>query len=247
VKYVAPPPPTRLPYRSAACGTIEVLVLPENRWNHNLHYHPLILGAVPEGCQQALDVGCGEGTLARELRRIVPDVSAIDPDRPSILLARQQDDGAGIAYLVGDFLTYPFEPASFDLIASVAALHHMDACAAFTRMRDLLRPGGRLAIIGLARSRYAADLPRDLAAGVAHRLHKATKGCWEISAPTVWPPPKSYAVVRHLVAEALPEARLRRQRRPGALLSPAGQAHTIQTVFEQGEITELGRIDVVVS
>ena len=27
---------------------------------------PLILGAVPDGCQRALDVGCGEGALARE-------------------------------------------------------------------------------------------------------------------------------------------------------------------------------------
>jgi SAM-dependent methyltransferase len=180
------------------------------RWNHNLHYHPLILGAVPDGCQRALDVGCGEGTLARELRQIVPQVSAIDRHRPSILLAQQQDDGARIDYLVGDFLTHPFEPASFDLIASVAALHHMDARVALARMRDLLRPGGRLAVIGLARSRYPADLPRDAAAAVAHRLHTATKGYWEVSAPKVWPPPETYAGMRRLAAELLPGVRYRR-------------------------------------
>jgi SAM-dependent methyltransferase len=180
------------------------------RWNHNLHYHPLILGAVPEGCQRALDVGCGEGILARELRRIVPHVAAIDLHQPSILLARRQDAGAGIDYLVGDFLTYRFEPASFDLVASVAALHHMDARVALSRMCNLLRPGGRLAIIGLARSRHPADLPRDVAATAGSLLHKATKGYWEISAPTLWPPPETYAGMRRLAAELLPGVRYRR-------------------------------------
>ena len=182
----------------------------DRRWNHNLHYHPLILGAVPQGCQRALDVGCGEGALARELRRIVPHVTAIDQHQPSIRLARQQDGGASIDYLVGDFLTYPFEPASFGLVASVAALHHMDARMALARMRDLLRPGGRLAIIGLARSRYPADLPREAAAAVAHRLHKATRGYWEVTAPKVWPPLETYTGMRHLAAELLPEVRYRR-------------------------------------
>ncbi len=33
-------------------------------WNHNVHYQPVILGAVPAGCGRALDVGCGDGLLA---------------------------------------------------------------------------------------------------------------------------------------------------------------------------------------
>jgi len=27
-------------------------------WNHNVHYQPVILGAVPAGCGAALEVGC---------------------------------------------------------------------------------------------------------------------------------------------------------------------------------------------
>src|SRR5438477_5192535 len=30
-------------------------------WNHNVHYQPVILRAVPPGCGAALEVGCGDG------------------------------------------------------------------------------------------------------------------------------------------------------------------------------------------
>lgn len=148
-------------------------------WNHNIHYHPIVLEVVPDRCERALDVGCGEGLLARELCRVVRQVSAIDCDKPSLDLARQHDVASDIEYLLGDFLTYPFEPASLNVITSVAALHHMDAAAALGRMRELLRPGGTLVVVGLARSRYPADLPRDTAAALANLAHKATKGYWE--------------------------------------------------------------------
>src|SRR5512133_2288596 len=78
------------------------------RWNHNIHYHSVLLDAMPEGCGRALDVGCGEGTLARKLRRSGAHVSAIDADAASIDLARAQGPAAGIEYVHGDFLTFPF-------------------------------------------------------------------------------------------------------------------------------------------
>jgi 2-polyprenyl-3-methyl-5-hydroxy-6-metoxy-1,4-benzoquinol methylase len=66
------------------------------RWNHSIHYHRLLLRAAPERCERALDVGCGEGVLARKLRRQVAHVSAIDIDENSIELARQQDPAGEI-------------------------------------------------------------------------------------------------------------------------------------------------------
>jgi len=185
------------------------------RWNHNLHYHSVILDAVPDGSARALDVGCGEGSLARDLRRLVPQVTAIDLDQLSIDLARHHDPphhdhGADIEYVLGDFLTHPFEPASFDVIASVAALHHMDATSALSRMRDLLRVGGTLAIVGLARSEFPADLPFDLAGLVTTRFHRLTKTHWKHPSPTVWPPPETFAEMRLLAARLLPDAHYHR-------------------------------------
>ncbi|RBQ16742.1 class I SAM-dependent methyltransferase [Spongiactinospora rosea] len=178
------------------------------RWNHNIHYHPQILRAVPAGARRALDVGCGEGMLARGLRRAVPHVTGIDLHAPSVEQAREHP--GDVEYIVGDFLTHPFEPASFDVVASVATLHHMDAAAGLSRMRELLRPGGVLAIVGLARSVMPRDLPRDLAGVMAGTFHRAAKGNWEHPSPMVWPPPVTYPQMRALAAELLPGSRFRR-------------------------------------
>jgi hypothetical protein len=45
-------------------------------WNHNVHYQPVILNAVPAGCGPALDVGCGDGLLARRLAERCAEVRA---------------------------------------------------------------------------------------------------------------------------------------------------------------------------
>lgn len=179
------------------------------RWNHNIHYHPILLEAVPAPCGHALDVGCGEGTLCRQLRRRVPHVTGIDVDERSIALARAHPS-EDIEYIAGDFPAFPFEESSFDLITSVAAIHHMDAPTALSRMRALLRPGGVLAVLGLARSRYPQDLPLDLAGALVHRFQRARKTYWEHPSPTVWPPPLTYTEMRHLGLSLLPGARFRR-------------------------------------
>jgi 2-polyprenyl-3-methyl-5-hydroxy-6-metoxy-1,4-benzoquinol methylase len=180
------------------------------RWNHNIHYHRVILDAVPRGCQRALDLGCGEGLLARRLRRKVPHVTAIDIDQASIDLARQQDPSTDIDYVLGDFFSHDFAPESFDLVASVAALHHMDAMQALGRMTGLLRPGGILAIVGIARTEFPRDLAFVAASLTAKWAHRLAKSYWEHSAPTVWPPPESFRRMRRIIRERLPGARYRR-------------------------------------
>lgn len=183
------------------------------RWNHNIHYHPTLLENVPSGPLRGLDVGCGEGILARELRRKIDHVTGIDLDAPSVELARRQSPDSAVGdvdYVVGDFLEYPFAPASFDVIVSVATLHHMDARAGLDRMRLLLRPGGTLAVLGLARAKMPQDLLPEAAAVLTNLRYRMTKTYWEHSAPTVWPPPVSYAQMRKIATAALPGRRFRR-------------------------------------
>jgi len=180
------------------------------RWNHNIHYLPFLLAELPQRREQALDVGCGEGTVARALGPSFAHVSAIDLDEASIEIARSAGGSSGIEYLADDFMTFPFIPASFDLVVCVAALHHMDEEVALLRMAKLLRPGGRLAVLGLARSRLPADLPRELAAIAVNSAHRLTRDQWQSPARTLSPPPGTYDAVRRLSERTLPGAQFRR-------------------------------------
>jgi SAM-dependent methyltransferase len=148
--------------------------------------------------------------LARQLAYLVPHVVGIDQDAASIDLARRQNPNGKIGLVRGDFRTHPFAPDTFNMITSVAALHHMDARAALDRMCQLLAPGGRLAIIGLARSRLPADLSWEAAAAVAHRGYRLTRTYWEQPSPVVWPPPHTYAEMHALAQQVLPGARYHR-------------------------------------
>lgn len=179
------------------------------RWNHNIHYHPWALKNIPRGAMRALDVGCGEGMLARELRPRVPEVTGIDLHGDSIIQAREHGDD--IEYVLGDVLTHPFASESFDLITTVATLHHMDSRAGIERMRELLRPGGTLAIVGCASNSSSLELPAELASVAAHRFYSRGREIWEHPSPTVWPPDDSYRDIRRLTRELLPGRRYRRR------------------------------------
>jgi SAM-dependent methyltransferase len=183
-----------------------------------LHYHRVIVDAIPGGCERALDVGCGTGALTRRLKQLVPHVTGIDRDERSIQLARAHPGATGIRYLQADFLTASFEPASLDLVTSIASLHHMDARAALRRMSDLLRPGGVLAVVGLARAGSPADLAPEIPAVIGTQLHRAASAIRQCAAggpatayqpPVIWPPPLTYRDMRRLATDVLPGARYR--------------------------------------
>jgi SAM-dependent methyltransferase len=141
-------------------------------WNHNVHYQPLILDAVPPGCGSALDVGCGDGLLACRLAARCRDVTGVDCDSRMIQLARQR--GQNLRNV--EFPAFPFDDASFDFIASDTAIHHMNFEAALMAMSRLLRPGGRLAIVGLARSAKPADWMHDVAGMPVNVAYGLTHG-----------------------------------------------------------------------
>src|SRR5262249_30392490 len=151
--------------------------------------------------------GCGEGLLALAMSRQVGCVVAVDQDAPTLDLARGHAAAENIDYVLGDVFTHPFEPASFDAVVSVAVLHHLGVERGLDRMAELLRPGGRLVVIGLGSSRTPVDHSYDVAGAVATRLHKLTKTYWETSAPKVWPIPHTWGHARRTARRALPGVR----------------------------------------
>jgi hypothetical protein len=81
---------------------------------------------------------------------------------------------------------------------------------ALGRMKELVRPGGTVAVVGLARSSRPADFLLDAAGAIVHRLHRLRKPYTEQTSPTVWPPPLTYRQVRLTAERILPGARYRR-------------------------------------
>jgi ubiquinone/menaquinone biosynthesis C-methylase UbiE len=181
-------------------------------WNHNVHYQPVILRAVPPGCGAALEVGCGDGLLASRLAERCAEVTAIDRDAPMVALARSRAQAAGpgrVSVVEADYLAYPLADASFDFACANTSLHHMDFAAALTAMARALRPGGRLAVVGLAAhgsfGDYLADAP-GIPVGLAYRAVRGKSG----SGAPIKDPEMTWAEVRATARRTLPGVRYRR-------------------------------------
>ncbi len=184
----------------------------DDRWNHNFHYHPLVLDALPSVCTRVLDVGCGEGTLARKLAARANDVVALDCDEPVIEQARLTTDPADpISYILGDLLTYPFEEGTFDAVVSIATVHHMNEEAAFAKMAALVRPGGVVVVVGLARPNALIDWLYEGAGFFATRWLQMSRKHFEPNVPLVWPPPSTYTQIRSIAAQVLPNVQYKRR------------------------------------
>ena len=166
------------------------------------------MALIPDGAQRGLDVGCGEGETTRRLRHRVPSVVGLDPDGPSIEEARAHDDD--IDYIVGDLRNATLPGSSFDVVSAVGMLHHIDQGEGLAQLGRLLRPGGMLLVVGLARSHSLRDFARDGFDSVAVRRHTLAKSVWETPAPKVWPPALTFTETREVSVDALPDARFRR-------------------------------------
>jgi hypothetical protein len=82
-----------------------------------------------------------------------------------------------------------------------------DLRRALARFQELLRPGGVLAVVGLAR-RAAADLPYDALGFLAHRLLRLRHGYWEHPSP-VADPTMTHRELRSVIRTVLPDAEYR--------------------------------------
>ncbi|MER6496100.1 class I SAM-dependent methyltransferase [Streptomyces griseorubiginosus] len=169
--------------------------------------HPGILRSVPEGCGEALDVGCGDGLLARKLAGQATHVTGIDKSPDTIACARESAAGRPqLTFIEGDFLTTQLPGAQYDFVCSVTTVHHMDFEAALVRMRDLLRPGGTLVVVGLAREACVTEWAALIAADPIARITKALRHARGPQGMPVADPQMSYGQVRAAARRALPSA-----------------------------------------
>jgi SAM-dependent methyltransferase len=179
-------------------------------WNRNIHYHHLVLDAVPPRCVRALDVGCGDGLLASELAGRCREVFAVDVDAPTLARAKAAYPRPNLSFVEGDVMECGFANGNFDFIASIATLHHLPLVPALERFAQLLRPGGLLAVVGLYRLRTLEDLARAPVALPVSWWLRLTRNYEEVAAP-IRDPDETLEEIRNAAARILPGAAITRQ------------------------------------
>jgi SAM-dependent methyltransferase len=99
----------------------------------------------PPGGGVALDVGCGEGRLPRDLKARGYRVIGVDASETLIAHAREADPEGD--YRVADGADLPFADASVELVTAFMSLHDMDDMEGAVReAARVLMPGHRLCV-----------------------------------------------------------------------------------------------------
>jgi len=97
---------------------------------------------LPEAGGTALELGCGQGRVCRDLRDRGWTVTGTDAS-PTLVAAAAAADRAS-QYAVADAASVPFDSGSFDLVVAYNSLMDVGSMpASVTEAARVLRPGGR--------------------------------------------------------------------------------------------------------
>ncbi len=114
------------------------------------HYLDKRTRYVVERCPpgRGLDVGCGTGVLARRLAGVGWEMSGIDPSAGMLDVLRES--APEIEAVVGSGTSLPFPDDHFDLVLTVAVMHHIadpgDVRRTLGEMVRVAKPGGRVLV-----------------------------------------------------------------------------------------------------
>ena len=120
--------------------------------------------AVPGRVAHVLDVAAGTGKLTLQLAQRADRVTALDFADRMVRLAGQRLQQekwptAVVDLLMGDAMTMPFRPDSFDSATMAFGLRNVeDAARCLRQVLRVLKPGGRLVILEI--SRPSGGIPR---------------------------------------------------------------------------------------
>ena len=94
------------------------------------------------GRHKVLDLGCGDGQIARALASQGSDVLGVDPTQLHIDIANER--GGGPRYLLGGATDIPADDNSFDAVVACLVFEHIDQMdEAMTEVARVLKPEGQ--------------------------------------------------------------------------------------------------------
>jgi len=138
-------------------------LLDDEGWTANNHYHAFLLKHVPQGCEKALEVGCGTGAFARELAKRCRRVIALDLSSEMIRVARARSGRFdNLEFELADATIYNFPHSHFDFVCSIATLHHLDQRQLLVKLKDALKPNGVLVVLDLVESKSWTERVMDV-------------------------------------------------------------------------------------
>jgi SAM-dependent methyltransferase len=108
-------------------------------------YSPAFFETVPAPGRATLEIGCGEGRVARDLASRGHRVTGIDVAPTLVRAARSADPGG--AYVIADAAHLPLTARRFDVAVAYNSLMDIDDLpGAIGEVERVLRPGGHLCL-----------------------------------------------------------------------------------------------------
>jgi SAM-dependent methyltransferase len=102
-------------------------------------------GVLPPPARRTLEIGCGEGRLARDLGDAGHRVVGVDSSETLVAYARRED--VQNCYVAADGAALPFPEASFELAIAYNSLQVVaDMAGTVQEVARVLCPGGRLCV-----------------------------------------------------------------------------------------------------
>jgi len=183
-------------------------------WNHNVAFHRRIVRDAALRGGNALDVGCGDGLLLAHLATVCRCVVGLDPDVQVVARARRRlEQNPQVEVLLDDVMDpdLPQRIGTLETVSCVATLHHLPLEPAMARLSELVAPGGRLIVVGLAANGSLWDWVLSALAVLPLRVVGTLRRETPDIGVVTRPPRQTLAEIRAAASRMLPGATIRRR------------------------------------